>query len=84
MWKTLMTLRWETSSPIEEEARAGRAPPAAESLHPLPTVEILQGIHLPAPQRERGQQMPQIGSGVLRHRRTEGKKEMGERVRQGI
>ena len=83
MQKTLVTLRWETSSPVEEAARAGRAPPAAESLCPSPTVEIPQSIHLPAPQRERGQQMPQVGSGVLMAQNNRRQKREGREWKAG-
>ena len=63
MRKSLMTLKKAMRSLLEEGMRAGRALAAVESLCPLPTGDIPQGIHLPAPRRKRGQQIPHIGSG---------------------
>lgn len=79
MQKTLLTLKREGSSILEEAAGAGRAIAAAESLRPLPMVEILQDIRLLAPQRELGQQMPQVGSGDLTAQKNKRRQERDRR-----
>ena len=79
MRKALITLKREGSSILEEAAGAGRAIAAAESLRPLPMVEILQDIRLLAPQRERGQQMPQVGSGDLTAQKNKRRQERDRR-----
>lgn len=86
--RTLMSRKRETES-VWVEVPVPRAPGAYKSLHPMAVVEILPGVHLPAPQRVQGQQVfPRLAlwcsepRGAQENKETGGKGESGRGERQ--